>query len=89
MSAHPFGPTPDADVERLHLFSLAVSSYVQARTDLVRYETVRSETDVDDPYLMALEITKLKASEVVKAQALTLIGHGVVERCIASLEARL
>lgn len=88
MSAHPFGPTPHQDVERLQLFSIALSSYRDARSSLLAYETVRSEMDPDDPYQLALELTKVKAAELVRAQALILSAHGVFDRCIHALEAR-
>ena len=88
MSAHPFGPTPHQDVERLQLFSIALSTYKDARSSLLAYEAVRSEVDPDDPYLLTLELTKVRASEMVKAQALILSAHGVFDRCIHALEAR-
>jgi len=87
MSAHPFGTQMNGDVERLNLFAVAVSFYVDARNDVLAYEAVASDLDRDDPYLLALEVMKAHAAEVVKAHAMTLSGNGVIDRCIAALKA--
>jgi hypothetical protein len=91
MSTHPHGSKADLDAKQLVEFKSAVEAYSVARQLAMTYEASKDDhpeafTIVDQAELTKRHVDKFKASQELQAQALTLTGNGILQRCILMLE---